>query len=397
MKIAVISHLLPPSFSGQAMMLYRLLKDLRPEDYCLVSTQSPEVPEGQSYSQRLPGKYFQISTAGETTRGHRFGLSVVREAFNVSYGAYARARQIARVVRDERCAAVLSCSSGDDLLDVPSGFYASRMAGVPFYVYLFDTYSHMWINPRTRFLGRLLEPLILKRAAGIIVTNESVRELLCERYGVESVVIHNPCDLSAYEGAASREPGGDGAVKVVYTGAVYEAHYDALKNLVAAIEALGRPEVKLHLYTAAAHDLLAARGIRGPAVVLHGHQPIFAIPAIQQGADVLFLPFSFDTPYPELIRISSPSKVGEFLAARRPVLVHAPPDSFVSKYFREHDCGLVVDRDDPALLARELGRLLDDAALRDRLAANARERAVADFSLSAASTKFAEVFGLVGR
>jgi len=373
-------------------MLYRLLKDLDPDSYCLISTQTPDVPEGQSYSRKLPGKYFQISTESELGRGHRFGLSVAREGINVTYGAFMRARQIARIVREEKCEAVLSCSSGVDLLDVPSGFFASRMAGVPFYIYLFDTYSHMWLNPQTRFLGRLLEPAILKRATGIIVTNESVRELLSDRYGVESVVIHNPCDLSDYE-AELPEQTDEGGVKVVYTGAVYEAHYGALRNLIVAIESLGRPDVNLHLYTAFPQDVLSEKGIRGP-VVFHGHQPIFAIPSIQRRADVLFLPLAFDSPYPELVRVSSPSKVGEFLAARRPVLVHAPRDSFISKYFREHDCGLVVDEADPQLLAQALVRLLTEAGLAQRLIANAWKRAVADFSLQAAEDKFARVMKL---
>jgi glycosyltransferase involved in cell wall biosynthesis len=392
MKFAVVSFMLPPSFSGQSMMLYHLLKNADPADYCLISPQSPDVPANESYSARLPGRYFQVSREAELWRGFRYGLSVFREGFNVTYAAHHRARQIARIVRQEGCEAILGCSSGNDLLDVPSAFYASRMTRLPLYVYEFDTYSHMWLNPQTRFLGRLLEPIMLKRAAGIIVTNESVRDLLRDRYGVDSHVIHNPCDLSAYNQerpAASN----DGEVEVVYTGAVYEAHYDALRNLVKAIDLLGRPHVKLHLYTTFPQDKLAAEGIRGP-VVFHGHLPIFKIPAIQQQADVLFLPLAFTSPYPELIRVSSPSKVGEFLASRTPVLVHAPPDSFIARYFRQHDCGLVVDRDDPSVLAEGLKRLLDEPQLGQRLAANARERAVADFSLTVAQTKFASIMGL---
>src|SRR5215468_7977796 len=164
MKFAVVSFLLPPSFSGQSMMLYHLLKDFDPNDYCLISPQSPDVPDDENYSARLPGKYFQVTREAELWRGFRYGLSIFRESFNVTYAAYQRARQIARIVREQKCEAILSCSSGSDLLDVPSGFYASRMTGVPFYVYLFDTYSHMWLNRETRFIGRFLERLILKRA-----------------------------------------------------------------------------------------------------------------------------------------------------------------------------------------------------------------------------------------
>src|SRR5437588_2132473 len=262
MKLAVVSYLLPPFHSGQAMMLYRLLEDVRLDDYCLVSTRIPDGSDGDEQSRRLPGKYFKLSDEGDFKRGDRYGLRVAREGVNVSWGAFMRARQIAQIVRAEKCEAIVACSSGDDLLDVPSGFIASRLANVSFYVYLFDTYSHMWLNPQTQFIGRWLEPAILKRAKGIIVTNEAVRELLRNRYGVESTVIYNPCDLGEYDQSISSPSSSiSSETKIVYTGAVYEAHYDALRNLVTAIELLSKRNVKLHLYTSFLKDTLASEGI----------------------------------------------------------------------------------------------------------------------------------------
>lgn len=394
MKIALVSRLLPPSPSGQAMMIYRLLRDVSPADYCLISSQKADASKDQShYSQQLPGKYFHLSTKYEIPREHRSPLW--RDGVNITLGTFSRATQIARIVRREKCDAVLSCSSGDDLLDVPSGFLASRLAGVPFHVYLFDTYAHMWVHPRTHFIGERLEPIIVRRAEGVITTNEFVSDLLRGRYGIESAVIHNPCDLSAYENLPDPTEEIGSEVRIVYTGAIYDAHYGAFRNLMAAIGLLGRPGVKAHIYTAQPPAFLAEKGVRGP-VVYHEHQSVFAMPAIQREADVLFLPLAFKTPYPELIKVSSPSKVGEYLAARRPILVHAPPDSFIATYFREHECGLVVDEDNPRALARGIERLLSDSELRRTLSRKAWDRAQADFSLASAQSKFATLFGLTG-
>jgi glycosyltransferase involved in cell wall biosynthesis len=391
MKIAVVSHLLPPWPSGQAMMLYRLLRDVNPADYCLITSQDLDGIDQTSDSKRLPAKYFPLSS--RFTIGWEFRPLSWRDGVNMTFDMVARARQIAGIVRRERCDAVLSCSSGNDLLDVPSGFLASWLAGVPFHMYLFDTYAHMWTVPRTRWVGKRLEPFIAKRADGVITTNEFVRDLLLTRYGVKSVVIHNPCDLSAYENIPDPKKASGGEVKLVYTGAIYDAHYEAFWNLFAAIGLLGRPEVKAHVYTGMPISLLEEHGIRGP-VVYHEHESVFAMPGIQRAADVLFLPLAFNTPYPELIKVSSPSKVGEYLAARRPILVHAPPDSFLANYFREHECGLVVDENDPRALARGVERILGDQDLRQRLSRNAWECAQADFSLQAAQSKFAELFAL---
>jgi len=387
MKIAVISRPLPPSPSGQAMMLYRLLKDVDPGKYCLISGQSSDhAADETNYSQRLPGKYFYLSTEHEYRQQF---ATLYQDSVNISLGTFLRARQIARIVKDEKCDAVVSCSSGDDRLDVPSGLWASRLAGVPFYVYLFDTYSHMWIQPRSQFIGRWLEPFILKRASGVITTNDFVQQMLRERYGVESVVIHNPCDLDAYQRPLAGSEERDGQVRIVYTGSVFEAHFEAFRNLIEALRQIGRPEIKAHIYTAQPAFLLERSGVSGP-VVIHQHETVFAMPAIQRRAGMLFLPLSFNTPYPELIRVSSPSKIGEYLAAGRPILVHAPPDSFIATYFRRHECGLVVDRNDPRALAEAVQRLLADKDLQRRLIANAWERVQADFSLPAARAKFSQ-------
>src|SRR5690606_7052120 len=94
---------------------------------------------------------------------------------------------------------------------------------------------------------------------------------------------------------------------------------------------------------------------------------------VHREADVLLLALAFRSPYPELVRASSPTKLSDYLRSGRPILVHAPEGSFPARSCRERGCGLGVDRDDPAALAEALARLLDDADLAGRLAARARE------------------------
>ncbi len=109
---------------------------------------------------------------------------------------------------------------------------------------------------------------------------------------------------------------------------------------------------------------------------------------MQRKADILFLPLGFDTPIPEVIRTASPGKMGEYLASGRPILVHAPADSFVSCYFREHGCGVVVDQSDPGMLSQAIHHILEDTRLRREMGERARARAENDFSLATARTEF---------
>ena len=387
MKVALVSETLPPAKTGQAVTLGRLFERAGPRDYCLVSASPPAEGEG-----RLPGAYHRLRTGFRLTRGHRLGLSHAREAANVVADVWGRARQLGAILRRERCDVVVACTG--DLPDLPAAYIASRRAGLPFFAFIFDHYSYReWRSPARRVLAARFERVLLRGADGVIALNETVRDDLRSRHGVEPEVIHNSFDIGPYvaplpEPRAARA----GEVRIVFTGDVYEAHYDAFRNLLAAVGRAGVPGMSLHLYTARDEAELAAAGIRGP-VVNHGYLPPSEVARAQREADVLFLPLAFESPYPDLVRTSAPTKLGEYLAARRPVVVHAPPGSFPAWYFREHGCGVVVDRLDPVALAEALARVVGDESLREEIVARGWERARADFDKEVARQNFWRLLG----
>jgi glycosyltransferase involved in cell wall biosynthesis len=374
------------------MIIYRLLKNLSPDDYCLISRQ--EIKEnGNNYSRKLPGNYYHLPPEFETTGGELSGMARWTRRFKVllntvfGLGILLRGRRITKIARRERCDAIVACTGGD-LLDLPAGYLASRRLGVNFYAYVFDDYLYVW--PKMRRFAARLESFLMKRAAGVITPNEFMRNELHLRYGINPVVIRNACDVTEYEGIQAESPKGDAAPRIVYTGAIYDAHYDAFRNLLRAVELTKQAELKLHLYTAFPLAELRANGIDGP-IVYHEHQSVSTMPGIQRQADILFLPLAFSSPYPEMIRTSAPGKVGEYLAAGKPILVHAPPDSFVAWYFREHECGVVVDEQDPRKLAEAIDGILTDRAFREKLSRRASERARVDFDVQIARRRFAEL------
>jgi len=378
-----VSHVLPPSWSGQAVVIYRLLRDLEPGSYCLISRQNC-APSGQEEtSSGLPVPHYHLPAEFRIRGAGRLGLEVGSDWLRT----FQRARHIARIVKQERVEAVVACSG--DLYDLPASYLASRWVGVQCYPYLFDDYIYQWAVPTQRSFAQRFAPRLFRGAAGVIVPNEFLRDEYRCRYGIEPVVIHNPCADS--QGDLEQEaawPADPGEITIVYTGAVYHAHYDAFRNLIAALEQLGRPRVKLHLYTAQPAADLDQEGISGSSVIQHPHLPESEVSAVQRRADILFLPLAFDSLIPEVIRTSAPGKLGEYLTTGRPTLAHAPADSFVAWYLKEYACGLVVDRSEASLLARALRRILDDADLRQRLGANALARARIDFSQRDAQARF---------
>lgn len=283
-----------------------------------------------------------------------------------------------------------------DLLDPPAAFIASRDLNLPFILYAFDYYSRQWTDPILRSFADSQEEAIVHGAAGIIAPNECLGMEYLQRYGIHTTVIHNPFDLAAYEMNISSEPvARDPAeVKIVYTGAVYEAHYSAVRNLISAIKTRQTPGLKLHIYTPQSEHRLETNGISGP-VVIHKHLPNNLMANIQHEANLLFLPLAFGSGYPDIIRTSAPGKMGEYLASGTPVLVHAPKDSFVSWYFEKYRCGLVVAENDPTLLAKAIEHLTTDEKLCKELTQNARIQAKTDFNAQNARRLFIELINKI--
>jgi glycosyltransferase involved in cell wall biosynthesis len=379
-KIAILSHILPPSPSGQAMVLHRLLNGLPPDRYCLISREYyDDTKYSGSCSTKLAAKYYHLKPISVLPVINRFKLDNLSIAYNTLLVVLRRARQIRKIIQEEKCKLLIACTG--DLYDLPAAYMASKKANIPFVPYLFDDYVYQWTG-FSRSISKRLEPIFIKQAKDIIVPNEYMQKEYKERYGIICNVIHNPSpmpDLNDLDQAGSSFNKEE--TNIVYTGAIYHAHYDAFKNLITSIKSLGRDDVKLHIYTFQNEAELKHKGIAGSMVVYHSHIDQSEVPKVLRNADILFLPLAFKSPIPEVIKTSAPGKTGEYLSVGRPILVHAPRETFISWYFKEHFCGVVVDENDPILLAESISELRSNKALRNDLSRNARKVAEDEFSI----------------
>lgn len=388
-KFAVVSHVLPPLPSGQSILLERLLRDVEPDSYCLINSGQVNPSAGA-----LPGKCHRLRAP---LRIPVFNIPLVSRLLllmNTIWGIFDRAHQIAKIVRSANCDLLIGCTG--DLYDLPATWLASRWIGRPFIAYIMDDYIFQWTGFYRR-VAAWLEPKFVNSASKVFVLNEYARKFYNKRYGVYPDVIHNPVRLPDLDQLDLLVAGSDrSTVNIVYTGSVYHAHFDAFKNLVDVLNDGDWQRVQLHIYTSQPKDLLEQQGIIGPAVVFHKHIPQEEVFKVLRQADILFLPLAFHSPIPEVIQTSAPFKTSEYLAVGRPILVHAPADSFLSWYFRRNNCGMVVDHNNRQLLKDSLDRLLVDETLRQSLSVAARKRAATDFEISAIKQQFISLLNQVG-
>jgi hypothetical protein len=89
-------------------------------------------------------------------------------------------------------------------------------------------------------------------------------------------------------------------------------------------------------------------------------------------ADIVGLPHGFQGSLPpEEYRTIFPTRTIEYLLCGRPILAHAPPNCYLTRFLKEHECALVVDQPSVPDLLVAIERLRTDAQLRSDLVRNA--------------------------
>ena len=158
---------------------------------------------------------------------------------------------------------------------------------------------------------------------------------------------------------------------ILYTG-TFEP-YQGLEMLMeaVAIVARTRPEVRLLVVGGREEQVAAAKAkaqALGTPGTFTGHQPARDIPAYVQACDVLASPRIKGT--------NTPLKIYSYLRAGKPILATR---LLTHTQVLDDEVALLV-APEPAAFAEAMLRLLGDAALRERLARNAAERARTKYS-----------------
>lgn len=166
---------------------------------------------------------------------------------------------------------------------------------------------------------------------------------------------------------------------VMYSGTVSISSNLALERVLEAAKLLAGEQEILFVIVGEGlkKDALQAKavslGLRN--TVFLPFQPYLDLPALLASSDVLLVPLDKDKS-----RLSVPSKLYTFMAAGRPILGLATPDSEVAAVLRETDCGPAVPPDDAAAVAAAVRTLARSPEGRREQGAKAREHVVRHFA-----------------
>lgn len=398
-RFAICTRFTPPLWSGQAVVIGRLLEGLPPESYCMVSLPLyPDTTDSIDFTEPLPGKRYSLPPEKALPILARLPLpGRLRNIWRMTgllYQIWQRGINITKALRGDPADTLLGCSG--DLLDLPATWMASRLLGRRFAIHFFDDYTEQWwADPVLRSFASKLERYMVVRADKLLVTNEFMQKEMLSRHKKQAEIIRNPRPSGELREPSGQFPSNPGEVRLVFTGAVYHLNYDILRAIVEAIASIEGITCRLHIYTAQPRVQLESEGLVGPHVVIHGHVKPEEAAEIQRNADILLIPFSFVNDARGIIRTAGTAKLADYLAAGRPVLALCPDDCFLSWFLRERECGLAISSGEPKDISDAIRSIVSQPELRKRLQHNAYQVAKMEFDPLVARNHMSKTLGLL--
>jgi glycosyltransferase involved in cell wall biosynthesis len=349
-RVLISTQVFPPMISGTATILYELLQHLPREQLVAVhGICDPPLLNGSS----LEIDRHMVLVLGSyawTQRCTRYVPQLYEPLVRRSLRQWAKVHAVKRIYAHFPSSAFLIAA-----------WRLAEELDLPLTVY-FDI---LWEEscPREVQLARTYERRILERADSRFAITEFAADLLTKKHGLQVDFLPHTIDL-ANKAMGFQDVAGDRPT-IHFSGGIYPSmNLDAVVSLAnAAQRAACRPH--LDLCAPGLPVELRERGLTSRYLSRAELQ------SAQRQSSILFLPLSFDSSRPEMVRHNFPTKAMEYFCSGRPILVHAPADSYLTWLAKKEGFALVVDRPGAEDLATAIDRLVTDRQLQEELVAKA--------------------------
>lgn len=261
----------------------------------------------------------------------------------------------------------------------------ARRVSLPLAVHIMDDWPA--IIYRSGLLAPLLRRTALKEFEAVLRDSTlrlGICEEMCEeyrvRYGYQFLAFHNALDLEQWLLYAKRDWRVGSPLVVRYVGSILPgAQRDSLRDICDAVSTLRASGMMIEMWVHSPREQAAhLHDGHFPREGLHVAEPPHPhrIVEVLVGADLLVLPFNFDSRSTQHIRLSFPTKVPAYMASGTPILVYGPPGIAIVRSAQRDGWGHVVSTRGVSALRDAIVWLMADQAMRERMGRRAQALAM---------------------
>ena len=379
MHILLLNEYYPPDTSATAKMAAQVAETLAQRHHVTVVAGRPSYDPDARYPYTLLRRDIRNKVTIECVGSTAYSRHQMprRVANYLSYLALAIPRALA--LRPD----VILAMTDPPVAGIAGAFIA-RMAGRPFVYNIRDLYPDMAVGGdivrASKWVARweALHRWALKQAACVIVLGDDMRDrILAKGVAAERVVVVRDGTATTLAPAQTPERS-DPIVQEIRHGFPFVVlhagnlgFYGAWDTLLAAAKILSNENTGFVFIGDGANRAaleLSARDL--PNVKFAPFRPVEQVAHVMMAGDLHIV-----TVKRGLEGVVVPSKLYSTLAAGRPILVVAPPESDAARIVVESGCGVAADPDDPSAVAAAIKELRAQPARLAEMGRRARETA----------------------
>ena len=355
-RVLLVSWTVPPETSGSAVIVGNLAQQFTRDEMIVTGERSLGRP---AVAWRAEWPRVMYATLGwpPGKRGARWwrGLQLPWLVLRCIW-----------LVRRRRCTAVLVVFPREEFL--LAGYLAAKWTGAKLFPYFHNTYVENRRGLSLRF-ARWLQARVFGLAEHVFVMSEGMVQLYRERYPRLQCSALPHCFNGARPNFVAL-PQPRSPLRVAISGSVNESCREATVRVCAALARLAGA-ASLTLLSGTPASTLKQLGLLGGGVRHETVSRDQVVPRLRD-ADIVVLAHGFEGEMaPEEYRTIFPTRTIDYLICGRPILAHAPADSFLARFLKEHDCALLVTEPTESALVQALERLGADQVLGAHLVRNA--------------------------
>ena len=379
MHILLLNEYYPPDTSATAKMAAQVAETLAQRQHVTVVAGRPSYDPDARYPYALLRRDIRNKVSVECVGSTAFPRHQMprRVANYLSYLALAIPRALAL------CPDVILAMTDPPIAGIAGAFIA-RLAGRPFVYNIRDLYPDMAVGgdivSASKWVARweALHRRALKQAARVIVLGDDMRDrILAKGVAPERVVVVRDGTATTLAPAQMPERS-DPIVQEIRHGFPFVVlhagnlgFYGAWDTLLAAAKILSNENTGFVFIGDGANRAALESSARDlPNVKFAPFRPVEQVAHVMMAGDLHIV-----TVKRGLEGVVVPSKLYSTLAAGRPILVVAPPDSDAARIVVESGCGVAADPDDPAAVAVAIKELRAQPARLAEMGRRARETA----------------------
>jgi len=236
-----------------------------------------------------------------------------------------------------------------------------------------DWPSHLYKNS---IISILVRPIVNKAVKTLIsksvlrlANGKLMSDVFNERYGV-SFGINMMCDnIKRFQNANIYQVVDKSSISIVYSGNLGSGRWMSIIDLCEAVEMLDNEGLNISVVAFAStippegvNELLKYSNLQILPNPSHDD-----LPSYLKGADILFLPETFDSNQAESVRLSISSKAHLYMLSEKPILVYGSSINGIVSYAEEGGWACIVKEKSRIKLSQSILQLINDSVYRNIL------------------------------